>query len=348
MVRAQRSQPRRVQPSRRNGNGMRTRADRVLAQGVGRVPRNAFGSAKAGGSLCCWDATHNEHLPLPRPVGPYTVVRTTALISSSAKYIQFGTFGYDINRAGSTAGFRWTNVCALEDVTSGDPVNGTSNTRCHTVPFPGGSLVSGSGLTAVPSALTVQLMNPEAIQTTKGIIAGAVSGTQLNMCGRIETFDELATEFVSFQRPRLMSAAKLSLRGVTANSIPLNMNKVSEFAPVDTVTDGTLSWTGNPGLDRDNLTPSGWAPIVFVNYGEPEGETVVRPALRFLVTMEWRVRFDIGNPAVASHRNHGLASDADWAGRIKSALAYGHQIRDIVETVANIGGAARSMMALAA
>jgi hypothetical protein len=195
-------------------------------------------------------------------------------------------------------------------------------------------------MTAVPSALTVQLMNPGALQTTTGIIAGAVSNTQLNLCGSTQTYDQLAAEFLSFQRPRLMSAAKLALRGVTANSIPLNMTKVSEFAPVETFQDGTFSWDGRaePAYERDNIAPQGWAPIVFLNYGS---DVAVNPELQFLVTMEWRVRFDITNPAVSAHRYHGLATDADWAAKINACLRKGHQICDIVETVANYGGAAR-------
>jgi len=339
MPKPQRNEPRRA---KRGANGMRARATRALAQGVGRVPRNAFGSKRAGTSVSCWDATHPDHLPLPRPVAPYTVVRTTGFIESSSKYIQFGTFGMEKSGLGSTAGFKWTNVVAMSDVVSGGLISGHSNTYVHTVPFPGEDR-AGSTLSAVPSALTVQLMNPGALQTTAGIMAGAVSNTQLNLCGSLQTYDQISEEFLSFQRPRLMSAAKLSLRGVTANSIPLNMNKVSEFAPVEQLANSTCTWNGrpDPGYERDNLTPTGWAPIVFLNYGVTEGEQVVRPALRFLVTVEWRVRFDINNPAVSSHRAHGLATDADWASKINYCLQKGHQICDIVETVANYGGAAR-------
>lgn len=277
----------------------RARADRQLAQGTGRAVRMPFLVAPRAISLRGWDAFDPCHLPLPRATGPYAVVRTSALIDSSAKYIQFGAF-----KRNDFDG--WSNVVAIEDVVSGTAINGLNNARYHTVPAPGGTAL-GATLSVVPAAISVQLMNPQALQSTSGIIAGATCHTQLDINNRIETWDDLSTEFISFFRPRLMSAGKLALRGVQVNSFPLNMSAIADFRRFE-YTAGSGVFT----LDGDEIAPEGWSPIVFINQNGV--------GLQYLVSVEWRVRFDIGNPAVASHAHHGVTPDGQWNNLILSLI----------------------------
>lgn len=267
-------------------------------------------------NLKCWDAFHPSHAPLPRAVGPYTVVRTTKLITSSDKVMMFCT---SVNLDGL-----WRALGCISSVNEGSAMSAATNARAHKVPFPGNELI-GSGITAVPSALSVQVMNPGALNTTNGIFAGTVSHAQLNLAGRTgETWNDFATSVISFMRPRLMSAGKLALKGVQADSYPLNMAALANFEQVDASSDGAFTWSSDGGV-----YPAGFAPIVFVN----EAKT----SMNYLVTIEWRVRFDIGNPAVASHTNHGISSDASWAGAIEGMINRGHGIVDIADRVADIG-----------
>jgi hypothetical protein len=307
--------------------GRRSRADKVQAQGVGKTVSRAFGGTSCNG-LECWDAFHPAHLPLPRAVGPYTVVRTTSLMTSSAKVNIIGAFQY----TGSNQ-HEWTTIGMFRSVTDANAISASGNTLLEAIPLPGAGTV-GSGMTAVPAAISVQVMNSNPLQTTEGICAGAVSHTQLNLKGRTETWNDFASEFISFMRPRLMSAGKLALRGVQMDSYPLNMAACAEFAPVTDPTSGPIQWSANSGY-----TPMGWAPLVFINQASPN---VTPVELQFLVTVEWRVRFDIGNPAVASHRNHGVTSDAKWSDMINAAVGRGHGVLDIVEKVANTGAAVLS------
>lgn len=266
----------------------------------------------------CWDAFSMVHAPLPRAVGPYTVIRTTKLITNSDKVIMFNT---SVNNNGA-----WNNIAALSSVTEGIAIAGANNTRVHTVPFPGNAL-TGSGITAVPSALSVQVMNPGALQTTTGIFAGAVVPTQLDLTGRTgESWNDLATQVISYMRPRLMSAGKLALRGVQADAYPLNMAALANFEHVaDTGIDGQeKTWT-----DALGLYPAGFTPIIFVNSAKVE--------MNYLVTVEWRVRFDIGNPAVATHTDHGVSSDQSWSHAISNMAARGHGMIDIADKVADVG-----------
>jgi hypothetical protein len=308
----------------------RSRADKVLAQGTGKTVAKAFGNSRGAG-VDAWDAFHPCHLPLPRAVGPYTVVRTSALMSSNSKVNLIGTFRR--NTRNGIAG-SWSTVGCLRSVFSGNPINGFENSFIQSVPFPGAN-VAGSGLSAVPSAISVQVMNSNPLQSTEGIVAGSVSHTQLDLNGRTETWNDFTSEYISYMRPRLMSAGKLALRGVQMDSYPLNMNACSEFLPVTPSADGVFTWNPDDGpLTLSGLSPAGWAPLVIINNGTP-GALL----LTFLVTVEWRVRFDIGNPAVSSHTNHGVSTDTQWGHMVNTMVGRGHGVLDIVEKVANTGAA---------
>jgi len=311
----------------------RTRADKVLAQGTGKAVSQAFGASRAVG-LEGWDAFHPAHLPLPRSVGPYTVVRTTALIKSSAAVNVVGTFA----TSGTTTNGRrmqWTTVGMLSSVTESVAVDAANNAYMHTIPFPGVNKV-GSGFTAVPSAVSVQVMNPNPLQSTEGIVAAAVCPTSLDLRGRTETWDSLSSEFISYMRPRLLSAGKLTLRGVQLDSYPLNMAALAEFRQVTSSPDGVTTYSDG---NTDAAFTEGFAPIVIANNGGAESPL----PLDYLVTVEWRVRFDIGNPAVASHCHHGVTSDIHWDKLIQRAVARGNGALDIVERVANQGAAIATM-----
>jgi hypothetical protein len=229
----------------------------------------------------------------------------------------------------------WSNIGMLSSIDADLPIKsqtGPGNVWMHTIPFPGsGGIVSqlSSGLTAVPSAISVQVMNPSPLQTTQGIVAGTVCSTQMDLRDRTETWSEVANEVISYMKPRLMSAGKLSLRGIQADSYPLNMDAVSDFLPVHQYTPGNHIMRANKFDGR----PVGFAPIIIINDAPSDAPL----ELNYLVTIEWRVRFDIGNPAVASHTHHGVTSDSHWDHLIRQAVAKGSGICDIAEKVASAG-----------
>lgn len=318
---------------KRNGGKGRARADRVLAQGTGKTVSKAFGST-GGAGLSGWDAFSPVHLPLPRSVGPYTVVRTTSMFTSSERFNLIGCFRHREIYAstGHTNSDYWSNIGMLTSRDAGLPINDTANNGnalLHTIPFPGSKGQNATGFTAVPSAISVQVMNPNPLQTTQGIVAGTVCSTQLDLRGRSDTWAELSNEVISFMKPRLMSAGKLSLRGIQADSYPLNMGALADFLPVGDVTDGVVTMSANTFDGR----PQGFAPIVIIN----EANTHPMLSLNFLVTVEWRVRFDISNPAVSSHVHHGITTDGHWDRLIRGAVARGNGICDIAERVASAG-----------
>jgi len=207
----------------------------------------------------------------------------------------------------------------VSDAAAGTAINGPNNARSATIDLSG----LGDAATLVPSALSVQVMCPTALQTASGIIYAGVMNTQAAIGGRSETWTDYMDKFVQFQNPRLLAASKLALRGVQINSYPLNMTEVSKFTPLRKEDDATFTYGST------HAEPMGWAPIVIYN---PTGTN-----LELLITVEYRVRFDLEHPASASHRHHPVASDATWDRMTKAAASLGNGVMDIADVVANTG-----------
>lgn len=310
--------PKPKQPARRWGN-RRSTATAVLAPGTGASVPKAFGSNR-GHDLRVWDAKHLHHLPLPRAVGPYTVIRATKRWSTTAQCVVMGTFQETAEASTASQRGHWASTIAVEAIDPTLAMNAASNAYERNL-----SLSQlGDMTTVVPSAYSVQLMNPNALQTTSGTVYAGVMNTQAKMSDITSTWNTVFTDFVQFQNPRLMTGPKLALRGVQMDSYALNMNKCSEFEQLRIRTDGNMTWTGAAGPDI-----TGWAPMMVWN---PNGID-----LEYLVTVEFRVRFDLGNPAAASHSHHPVASDSTWDRLVKEAVSFGNGVKDIADVVANTG-----------
>lgn len=109
-----------------------------IKQGVGRAVVRAFGGVvarrgrKRGGrrggmayNCCHHDAFHMSHLPLPRPTGPYTVIRTTQLVTSNAPLMIFGPTWKQANSA-------WTNIMAYGCLDAAKKFEDANNTYIYT------------------------------------------------------------------------------------------------------------------------------------------------------------------------------------------------------------------------
>jgi len=169
-------------------------------------------------------------------------------------------------------------------------------------------------------------MNRNPLQTTSGIVAMGRVNQSLQMSDEVDSWFALGQKFISFYSPRLLSAAKLALRGVRSQTYPLDMTDYAQFDPIIQANQNPFDWNAN-------INPTPFAPIVVF---QPDAETV---ALDYLVCIQWRVRFDPLNPATASHRFQPQSSDEAWGHVIKSMSEAGHGVEDIVDSIANVGGA---------
>lgn len=320
---------RQVRPSPRKG----TRYSRPLQQGVGRIPNGGIQNRKpTPRPLSCYaDALQDAHLPLPRAIGGYSVVRTTEAVLTTSKVAIFGCFRANTSSISTAVPGNWNNIVGVSAVSSDAAMNATDNT--YTMNAPGISIAKlGSASTLVPAAITVQIMNPEALQNTHGMVMAGVMNQVPRLCDDTRTWDQFANEFISFNKPRLMSAGKLALRGVQASTVPMNMSSLSEFTEV-AASPTTTSTTWNA------FELSGMAPIVISN---PSGIE-----LSYLVTVEWRLRFDISHPAASTHITRQPATDSTWAALLKHLQSFGHGVKDIADVVADLGiMASRSPLAL--
>lgn len=331
-----RRQPRRVLRRRRVPNKKRAvprrggRGDaaalRGIKQGVGRSVVSAFGASSLSTRYhpCHHDAFHHMHLPLPRATGPYTVVRTT-------QFLEFGGPLTLIGPVWDRSASRWSDICSLEFKDLNKNVGDANNTTVH--PF---EMIRGNGswkgAQITPSAYSVQIMNPEALQSSHGIMYIGRVRTSFKPSENLATkVQALANELISYNNPRLCSAAKLAFRGVQVDLVPFNMSELANFT---TPSAPTFTQYGANSPD-----PLGFAPAFIFN---PDGVK-----LQLLIAAEWRVRFDPSNPAQATHVHHTPASESVWAQAQHYAEAVGNGVVDIADRVANTGqaiyGAARGM-----
>lgn len=331
--------PRRVNAGRRRRVPARRRARAALPdsqalagikQGVGRAVARAFGGTvarrgrKRGGrrggmaySCCHHDAFHTSHLPLPRPTGPYTVIRTTQLVTSTAPLMIFGPTWQQANSA-------WTNIMGYGCIDQTKKWSDANNTFQYTFE----NMKNGSWQAAqvTPAAFSVQLMNPNALQTTSGIVYAGRIRTAWKLTDNRETVGNVnAQEFISYNMPRLLAAAKLAFRGTQTDGVPFNMNRLSDFTVQDQYNPQSLAASNNmPDF-------SGFNPQFYYN---PNGIN-----LQYLVCCEWRVRFDPSNPAQASHIQHVHSDESIWMKALHSAEALGNGVIDIADRVAQTGNA---------
>lgn len=306
-----------------------------IKQGVGRITRYAFPKKnrkkpdKAVSQVRHGlNALHPTHLPLPRAVGGYTVVRTTDVINTNTKSIFFGTF------KGPGAEFTDTTWLSTVAVTYGgsgfslpirDEADGGNSYFYESAALKVSAL---NGARMTPAAITVQIMGGDPLQSAAGIAYIGRSKTVLDLMGDSRTWETLTKELVSYSSPRLCSAGKLSLRGVQVNGVPNNMSVLSDFVPRRIPTEGRHIWKESTfAADFE-----GFGPIFVYN---PDAIS-----LKYLVTIEWRMRFDPLNPAYASHIVHRPASESTWSTVIGDAESLGNGVMDIADVVADTGVAA--------
>jgi hypothetical protein len=174
-------------------------------------------------------------------------------------------------------------------------------------------------------------MNPNALQTTSGIVYAGRSRQMVGLANKTTTWDELANELVSYSNPRLLSAAKLALRGVQIDAVPFDMSAMAQFETRYAST--TLPYTNT----NEGYKFNGMAPIFVYN---KDGI-----ALQYLVCCEWRVRFDPSNPAYAANTYHSPSTLGYWDKMQKMASYVGNGVIDIADGVANNPKALANAMA---
>jgi hypothetical protein len=285
-----------------------------------------------------FDATKPTHLPLPRAIGSYAVVRTTTTVQSDSRVIIIGAMRTADPNAGDD--MRWTNLVGVQSISSAVAMNAVGNTGTFSML----SLATTAGLVQpgwencqlTPAAVTVQIMFPSPIAQAGGIARIGRLHTLPNLENNTRTWDAFAEQFVSYNAPRLCAGGKLALRGVKMSAIPYNMNELSDFTPLQPLSDATFTWNASRAQEF-----AGFCPMVIVNdLTTLNGVEVDAGVLDLLITIEWRVRFDPSNPAQAAHVSHTPTAERVWHQAVRTVEATGHGVHDIVEDLADYGAEA--------
>jgi len=312
-----------------------------IKQGAAAAVGKAFGATgkkkkekrqKEGGyggdCLRCWDAFDPAHLPLPRAVAPYTTIRTTAIWNPSDDNNRtFALFAPSIDVASD--GGQWNSSYAISsNKLMTDALNVSAGATQHA--FAGMNTASWKAASVVPSAFSIQIMNPEAMATTTGMVyvGRCLNKVNLSEGDLTKTFQSVVDNLVSYSAPRLCSAGKLALRGVQVDSIPNNMSQLANFTTLKEAI--TASFT----LSASNYQhQEGFNPIFIYNPNQV--------ALQVLVCCEWRVRFDPSNPAYAACRMHEPSTDHTWYETLRKGAEMGSAVVDIAEKAVQLGKAIR-------
>lgn len=305
-----------------------------IKQGVGAVTKNAFPKRRAVKKRPkvvakeALNALHPCHLPLPRAVGGYSVIRTTDIINTPDEAVLFGAFkgpGQEFTETTWLDAIAVRNAGGGVDLPIGGAGGGSGNASFYASSALGASSINGARM--VPAAITVQIMNGQNLQSADGIVYIGRSKTVLDLMGDSRTWRTVMQELVAYSAPRLCSAGKLALRGVQVNAIPNNMSVLADFVPRRIINSGSQTWT------------EATFPIDFEGFGPIFVYNPDKVPLKYLVTIEWRMRFDPLNPAYAGHTVYKPASETTWSNVIAGAEAAGHGVKDIADVVGDMGEA---------
>jgi len=327
-----------------------------IKQGAGKSVSVAFGSGKGkgngngkkkgkpgkstkkasrgpGSTLACWDAFSPAHLPLPRAVAPYTIIRMTAIWDpDNDDQRRFCLFGPHISTSHDAG--QWNSYYAMSANQAMTGVTlGSTNGATHWA-FDSMTSHSWDAASVTPASFSIQVMNPEALQTSHGMLYMGRCHNKVHVAESdlSRTWYDIATDLVSYSNPRLCSAGKLALRGVQVDAVPNNMSELAKFTSLDQHKDEDFTLSSGNSIHGE-----GFNPIFLYN---PDAVKV-----QVLVCCEWRVRFDPSNPAYAACRSHRPASDGQWWETMNKATALGSGVVDIAERVAQLGKAAAPLLA---
>jgi len=278
----------------------------------------------SGADMRCWDAFNPVHMALPRAVAPYTVIRTTAIWNPSADVERRLTlFGPSID-VGADGG-QWTSAYAYGFSGVLDTQMNTANAG-RKYEFSSMETSSWGSASVVPAAFSIQVLNPEALQASNGMvyIGRALNKVHIAESDLNRQIADLANSLVAYSNPRMCSAGKLALRGVQIDAVPNNMSELARFTTLKTGSPTTFTYASTNSSHQEGFNP------IFVY--NPNGIN-----LQVLVCCEWRVRFDPSNPAYAACRSYKPATEQHWANAMHTAVQAGNGVIDIVEKVARVG-----------
>lgn len=298
----------------------------MLPNGKGSA-QNRESKGKGRGML---SAHNSKALGLMQPTSPYTILRHTAIFSTNANVLLFGTWAIE-----TSTGTVWCPIVAVSDVNSGNPINGAGNTTLHKFAnFDG----LGTGAEIVPAAFTVRIINPNALQVTSGVLTASRLQGGGNYGNSSATWSSAATTSFGNCAPLIMSGSQLAMSPVQCHALPADFTEMARFDRFILSTDAVslpnpYTWTSQA------LHPAGFAPILVRNEIVPSGSTTYS-SLTYEVTVKWRVRVSPENPFSSTHTYQPVSSATTWQDAVATATTIASGFETAAAIAARIRGAA--------
>lgn len=279
-------------------NGKKRQSQKRVPRNLAAPPRRVSKpNLRPGRLLASSINAHSERvLGLPRPVGPYTIIRATAVQASSSRFQIFAPF---VQNDG-VAPEKWMGMVGVRDVNAALAISAANNT--NPILMTGLDSLTGTNLSTevVPAAFTVRVMCGTALQTASGLVyIGRVPGNY-SVGGSSLTWDQAAANLVSTSSPKIVQAGSLALDPQECHAVPYDFTEASDFRELVASTGVTspFSWTG------DGYRPGGFSPIYVYNPTSAD--------LTFEITVQWRLRVDPANPFAGSHKYQPIGQISEW------------------------------------
>jgi len=298
----------------------------MLPNGKGSAQNREKEARSGRGAL---SAHHPRALGLMQPTAPYTILRHTAIFSSNANVLLFGTWAVE-----TSTGTVWCPIVALSDVNSGNPINGATNTTLHKFANFNGL---GTGAEIVPAAFTVRIINPNALQVTSGVLTASRLQGGGNYGNSSTTWMDAATTSFGNCAPLIMSGSRLAMNPVQCHALPADFTEMARFDRFVLSTD-TVSLPSPYTWSSQALHPAGFAPILVRNEIVPSGGTTYSH-LTYEVTVKWRVRVSPENPFSSTHTYQPVSSASTWQSAVQTATSIASGFESVVNIAERIRGA---------
>lgn len=274
------------------------------------------------------NAFHPLHIPLPISTGKYNVIRVCADFTSDNYLTLIGAMDYASAGSHTYHDSVWTNYGGIAKAQGTDLMTGQWSALA--LPSPTGNDSRGFA-SVVPSAVSVQVLNPASLNTAAGVVYMGRCSTILSGVEGSDTRNvaDFCNALLSYSSSKRISGARLAMSPQQINCVPADLNDLTAFRELGPPSDQASPQTSFAW--DTNYDFAGFKPAYIIN---PQKQT-----LSYRVCIEYRVRLSPFNPMHNTQQLHKPVSHDMWHKIVGTAESVGHGVED-----AGVVGAAGYMM----
>lgn len=264
-------------------------------------------SAARALARCCLNARHGAHLPLPRAVGPYAVIRRTHTIAMTQR---FGLFG-PMKAVDSFGVPNWTTCIGVLDLQADSTIGTNGNAVLRS--WLAGNLI---GAEAVPAAFTVRVLCSAPYNTAAGIVYIGQCKQKIHLGSyTATTWTQLAQNLVAFAGTTGVPVPSLLTHPRQVHAVPGDLATMTDFEPLMSGGEGAVTISSQFSHEFAGLLP-----IYVYNPNTA--------SLQLEITTEWRMRFPQDSPMQTAMQLHPPSSERTWYQAISDTLDSGVHVAE--------------------